>query len=253
MAGTHQEHEAGDSDLQRLASGIPEDWLIGVAEREARRLTAMTADLELLDRLMFSGYEGREYDKFADRLVRYGHAVIYAWCANGDIYLRCAALGRAVRRAPISPDDAEALADETVAQALIEFRRRVLIPHRWDPRKGASITTYFVGQCPLRFSNVYKRWRHETKPLVLLGLDDDDELPIQRQLEDPHAATEHHSLRRVEAQQAFTSIDDDLTQRIVLLKADQYSNDEIAELCAVSLAVVKTRLYRLQKDSTHVA
>ena len=28
----------------------------------------------------------------------------------------------------------------------------------WDPAKGASLTTYFVGQCKRQFPNVYRSW-----------------------------------------------------------------------------------------------
>jgi hypothetical protein len=34
-----------------------------------------------------------------------------------------------------------------------------LLANRWDPKKGASIKTFFIGQCLIRFVNVYNRWR----------------------------------------------------------------------------------------------
>lgn len=74
-------------------------------------------------------------------------------------------------------EDAESLADETVVMALTAFREKVLIPGKWDPAKGVSLRTFFVGQCLLQFSNVYKRWlgeelRSYTEPQAPPGLTD---------------------------------------------------------------------------------
>lgn len=46
--------------------------------------------------------------------------------------------------------------------ALIAFRQDVLIPGVWDPAKGASIKTFFIGQCLKQFANVYRAWHRET-------------------------------------------------------------------------------------------
>jgi DNA-directed RNA polymerase specialized sigma24 family protein len=60
---------------------------------------------------------------------------------------------------------AEQLADETVARALRGFRDTVLVTGRWDPARGASLKTYFIGQCLVRFPNVYRFWlRTEVYP-----------------------------------------------------------------------------------------
>jgi len=39
----------------------------------------------------------------------------------------------------------------------------VLIPGAWDPAKGASITTYFVGQCLMRFPDTYRPWLNQVR------------------------------------------------------------------------------------------
>jgi len=45
------------------------------------------------------------------------------------------------------PDEVEELTYETVSKALFHFRRDVLMKHAWDYRKGATLRTFFVGQC----------------------------------------------------------------------------------------------------------
>src|SRR5215204_6954422 len=91
--------------LQPVGVQVPGEWLRDVAPAEARRLSELIADKDLLDRLMWSGYSGPEYEPFAERLARYGYAVVAAWCAKGLIFRHCAAKGLSVRRATISLDD----------------------------------------------------------------------------------------------------------------------------------------------------
>lgn len=174
MAPPPERNQAGPGPLQPLIGHVPEHWLHGVANAEARGLAELTADRELLDRLMWEGYAGPDYERFADRLARYGYAVVNAWCLKGLIFSRCADKGWTLPRARITPDDATELAAETVTIALVKFRETVLIPRKWDPAKGASLNTFFVGQCLLRFLNVYRRWHRETRPLQLAEDPDTD-------------------------------------------------------------------------------
>jgi DNA-directed RNA polymerase specialized sigma24 family protein len=239
------ERERGLCPLQLLDGHVPQRWLDGVADAEARRLDELMADRNLLSRLMWDGYDGPDYDRFAERLARYGYAVMHAWCASELIFARCADKGWKVRRARIGPDDADELAAETVAVALVKFRETVLVPGLWDPAKGASLNTYFVGQCLLRFANVYRRWFRETRPMAL-AVDPDSDPCFERLDRDLSVAPEYRTLLRAEANDAMQGIADELTRAIVAFKAADRTNEEIAELCQISVAVVKSRLYRLQ-------
>ena len=55
-------------------------------------------------------------------------------------------------------DEMQELTDETVAKALWHFKHDVLMRHKWDYHRGASLRTYFIGQCLIRFANIYRRW-----------------------------------------------------------------------------------------------
>lgn len=254
MAPPPERKRAGPGMLQPLVGHVPEQWVHGVAEAEAHRLAELTADRDLVDRLMWAGYAGRDYERFADRLARYGYAVIHAWCLKGLIFSRCADKGWTLPRARITPDDAAELAAETVAIALVKFRETVLIPRKWDPAKGASLNTFFVGQCLLRFLNVYRCWHRETRPLHLAE-DSDTDRSFERSDTDLSVDPEHRGLLRVEARDALHAIEDELDRAIAVFKAEGRTNAEIAELCQVSLSVVKTRYHRLQqrKDRGDVA
>ncbi|NKU99249.1 hypothetical protein GS889_18245 [Rhodococcus hoagii] len=53
------------------------------------------------------------------------------------------------------------LTDETVVRAIGYFKTDVLQKNKWDVDKGASIRTFFIGQCLFQFANVYKVWFNE--------------------------------------------------------------------------------------------
>ena len=148
--------------IQDRDGSVPPQWL-REAEHQAlaERVDRLEADYELVTGLAFARFEGPDYDYFATELARYGMAVMAAWIAQGTIFGRCRErgygglpeLGR-----PFDPDEVKELTYETVAKALDRFRADVLLTKKWDYRKGASLRTYFIGQCLIRFANIYRRW-----------------------------------------------------------------------------------------------
>lgn len=137
-----------ESDLRRIAE--TDDHLARLA-----------GDRDLVDELRREHFTGPMWERAAEELVRYGVAVLTAWMLKGKIYHKCAAKGRAIPRAPegaLDYDEAFSIAGEVAAVALHHFRSDVLLPGRWDPARGASLTTYFTGQCILRFPNVWRAW-----------------------------------------------------------------------------------------------
>jgi RNA polymerase sigma factor (sigma-70 family) len=137
-------------------------------EEQRDQVDRLQGDRVLLEELRAEGYVGRKYTVFATVLAKYGVAVIRGWIRQGVILAKVrersfGGLPPEPRRRALNEDEdtAEELANETVAIALVMFRDKVLIPGRWDPSKGASLSTFFVGQCLMQFGNVYKRWRTE--------------------------------------------------------------------------------------------
>lgn len=147
--------------------GVPSSWLDDYEStdeaEELERLERLIADFDLVTSLALRGFEGPAYDYFAHVMARYGIAVIGGWMQRGLILARCRDRGfGGLPPTPLGafddPDVVEALAGETVAWALVHFRSDVLVPGRWDHRRGATLKTFFVGQCLIRFANVYRRW-----------------------------------------------------------------------------------------------
>jgi hypothetical protein len=244
--------EADDEPAIQPQVGVPTDWVATFENsQEARRLAELEADRELLDRLMWGGYTGPEYEVFAERLVRYGLTVMTAWCRSGAIFNKCAQKGWTVENpVRIDPDEVEGVANATVGVAIVKFRETVLIPAVWDHRKGASLKTFFIGQCLLRFLNEHRRWQRSKQRSV----------PVAR---DPAAVLDPPSTDRrpdesVIAAEGYTSALDDLTEdpqtrAVCFYKAEGYGDEEIAELTGLSVASVKSRLYRLRKKEQRSA
>jgi len=120
---------------------VPTSWLDQFADTvEARRLAELEADNELLNRLMWSGWIGPEWDTLADRLIAYGYTVVSSWLRKGIVFDRCEDRGIYLRRTQRCRQQPEAssLAGETVAVSVVKFRETVLIPR--VPTEGRPST-----------------------------------------------------------------------------------------------------------------
>lgn len=161
-----EEHSSCDGVSTLSEWATDQAWLADAdRDRAEERFDRLAGDRELASALHAGGYRGRNYELFANEIAKYGWAVIRGWIYKGQIRGEVKRKGFGALEPEPRPgsmiEDAESLADETVVLALTAFRDKVLVPGKWDPAKGASLRTFFVGQCLLQFSNVYKRWRRE--------------------------------------------------------------------------------------------
>jgi hypothetical protein len=160
--GQRARHRAA-ADLQLDDDSGHFHWADTADERARGALVdRLAGDRYLVGQLLRpANFAGPEWERAAEELVRYGVSVLTAWMLRGTIFEKCARRGRPIERPPAdSLDEAEALsmAGEVVTVSLAHFRNEVLLAGRWDPSRGASLTTYFIGQCILRFPNIYRRW-----------------------------------------------------------------------------------------------
>ncbi len=135
------------------------------------------------------------------------------------------------------------LATDTVVAALPAFLA-VLKENRWDPTKGASLKTYFLGKCKWEFLNVYKKWQrlHESPNLELLA----DEMTT---FVDPDAAAgpADQALLSREQQRAVLALSTDKARRAFSLADMGYSHEEIAEQLGVADAKAVENLLVYQR------
>lgn len=217
---------------------------VGLDDAEAH-LDRLNADSDLKNRLALQGYSGPEWNRFAELLARYGLGVLRAWCMTGKIFDECDRVGRVLSRSRIDEDDATDLAVETVAKAVDAFREKVLIGNKWDPRRGASLKTFFVGQCKFQFPNVYRPW------LNLQRSHERAITTIRNGASATNTATERVNLDPL--REFIDSIDDPLTRGIVFLKHQGFPEAAIAEMCETTLPTVKNRLYQIRKQHRDIA
>jgi RNA polymerase sigma factor (sigma-70 family) len=167
-----------------LDQSVPARWVADFDDERARRVDRLAADVDLHLRLALQGFTGKEYEEFRLELARYGLAVMTGWLRNGKIFARMKDKGYGLPSTDETLLDYEAqdeLANETVAKALRHFHDDVLLQRKWDPTKGARLTTFFIGQCLMRFANIYRDWlRQEMR---------------SRDLVDAHEAIERNEAR----------------------------------------------------------
>jgi DNA-directed RNA polymerase specialized sigma24 family protein len=225
----------------------PLGWLASFAgDQEARRIAEieqrLRADADLVGRLMFAGYRGADWDEVAGRLAAYGVRILTAWIIDGTIATKCREKNWAGpwNQRCQNFEVARDLATDTVAEALAKFRDQVLIPGRWDPKRGASLSTYYIGQCLLRWANVYHRWARGRKnewPVSTARTETSD-----LGAPDPSSA----ALDKVEIAANLAGADD-LTTRTILYRAADFSWEEIAALTGEPVSTLRGRLYRFQQ------
>lgn len=160
----------------RRGGAALEEWLKTEHLPLAEQLDRLAADIDLYRDLQSQGFSGRDYEYFETVLACYGQAVIAGWLCRRTIEAKCRE--KRLRHVPrleavdLSADDVDEIVLETVAEALFYFRDRVLAPSKWDANRGASLRTFFIGQCLIRFVAVMNRWLNEQNRDIL-GDDED--------------------------------------------------------------------------------
>lgn len=195
------------------------------------KLERLLGDQDLLLNLQLNQYSEKSWAPVAEELARYGLAVIGSWLRRRTIFVKVKK--RTTYGLPTPPetwlDDAHVvrhLTDETVVLALNYFKDKVLKENKWDVLKGASIKTFFIGQCLFQFANVYSAWfREEQERRDSEYFADDDELGYLR---GSVRGTEDSVLARSDLDEALRKISSESARAAFILKAQGYRYQEIA-------------------------
>jgi DNA-directed RNA polymerase specialized sigma24 family protein len=141
---------------------------------------------------------------------------------------------------PLSEEEAEQLTEEVLADALLGFQE-LLRQGRWSQEGGASLRTFFVGQCITRFPNLYRIWLRDRRPMSWAPLSELDEdsarVAYARQIDPADAA-----IAAVELQRASDELDE-RTLHAVVLQELGYQVVEIAELLDENPKAIEMALY----------
>jgi hypothetical protein len=226
---------------QRVERAERVDELVADAAAVRERLAW---DQEVVAVLQVDGFDGPSWEAFAEALVAYAYQYLLAWIRSGLIGARCRERGirlPAGSVAPLEEEDAIQLTEEVLTDAVLGFQE-LLRQGRWSPTGGASLTTYFVGQCITRFPNLYRAWRATRwptswAPLSELDRDSARVVRAERQIDPAEAAVAAAELRRVAGQL------DQRTLHAVVLQAMGYQVVEIAELLGETPKAIEMVLY----------
>jgi DNA-directed RNA polymerase specialized sigma24 family protein len=129
--------------------------------RAHEHLERLLADSQLLTELQWSGYADPVWQPVAAEFARYGLGVLTAWIGTGRIYRQVLTKTGYRLTGPehgLDDDAVQSLATDTTMDTLGAFLENVLKQNRWDPARGASLKTFFIGQAMFQFPNVYRRW-----------------------------------------------------------------------------------------------
>lgn len=230
--------------IQRLhAQEVPRDWLSEVEHQDmADNVDRLQGDADLVTSLALAKYEGPLWDYFSNELAKYGYAVIKSWVATKVIFARCKQKGFGLRvlDRDFKQEEIEGLANYTVAKALHYFRANVLMKRRWDPTKGASLRTFFIGQCIFQFPNIYRDWLEEDERSRRHGFTDDmGEVDFHLPLTAP---VERQVIATNMASQAMAEIRDPRVRRAMRMTADGFPQADIARVLGVSTKTVERML-----------
>jgi len=222
----------------------------------AARIARLEADSTLMLRLSVEGYDGKTWQEVYKALIDYGFPVMRSWIVTGLVFTKLAEKGHGVPAPPrgqVPRDDAIELAYDTVADAVVNFRDKVLKAGRWDPSKGANLTTFFVGNCLLQFTNLYRDWRKQNvQNIATLTIDNSPpgtdhpalQLPAHSDPEAEVVNADQSRRNTAEILQPVRSVD---TKAILMMRAENFGIDEIAETLGLPYKAVESQLYRARK------
>ena len=206
-----------------------------------------------MEELAAAGFCGLAFDIFVIELAAYGIDALMAWMRTGEIARQCSTQGRPLAGGlpgQWSRDDRLEIAVETTGRALKHFIGEVLKPRRWDPGRGASLKTFFVGSCVLQFPNVYDVWRTDQRAWSTVEV-------IEPGTEDAYALAPHGGgwsdptaedvIRRLLTQETLDTITDPRTRTAAEMVMDGHPFASAGAAVGLSAAAVEGRLYRLRR------
>jgi DNA-directed RNA polymerase specialized sigma24 family protein len=189
------------------------------------------------------GLKGPAWEEFTEALVAYAYQCLLGWIRSGLIVLRCRERGIPLPTGfmvTLREGDAEQLTEEILADAVLGFQE-LLRQGRWSLEGGASLATFFVGQCITRFPNLYRVWLRDRRPTSWVPISELDEssarVAYARQIDPADAAIAAVELQRVSDEL------DERTLHAVVLQELGYQVVEIAELLGESPKAIEMVLY----------
>jgi len=247
------EPDGGSLDALLQPGGIaPDDPLFDFeASAEAERLARLAADQDLVSTLQWCDFDPTtpEWRKLAKALVEYGYSIFKGWLIKGEACQRARDRGvRGLSRLPetlrLGRDDAHALSADLMIVSVEAFRVRVLLRGVWNWRGGASLKTFFIGQCLFQLPDMYTRWRQQEIMGAPVALQDRTRRQILEGELDPAKTVNDQPA----ADSILARIRDPIARQMFDLLARDLPYSATAEALNTTEGAVRTRLSRARKQ-----
>lgn len=230
---------AGDgAHLQPDETPDVDKWLTDAEfdQKTAELAERLGGDEELLLKLQLSSFADRDWNPVAQELARYGYAVISSWIRNRSIYRKVKQrTGYGLSALDDWPTDDHTVSDiatDTVIDALHYFKTNVLMTGKWDPTKGASLRTYFIGQCLYKFANCYrKHYDAEVLRRTTEFVADDETLAV---FASSIRGIEEAVVTSAEVRDALASVSTAHAKIALMLSSQGYTHQEIADRVGIA-------------------
>jgi hypothetical protein len=139
----------------------------------------------------------------------------------------------------LSPEDRREITALTVAESIALFRKKAMCAGAWDPQRGASLKTYFIGRCLLQFPRTYENWLRDERPLDTVA----DLKSLQHADPRPGPATFAEGRLMLAAPLWATPALVKVVKILALLEAG-YGQAEVAQRLGLTTGAVESLLYR---------
>lgn len=237
MAGTVKRADSEQGSLRRTVWPDLRDLS---PEQQVDRLAG---DIEVVEALKAARWAGDDWDFFADVLATYGLGVITGWLMTGKLNQKCRE--KKVSFTPVPEwvagvsNECQIIAAEVVARAIHQFQTKILPRGMWNPSRGASLATYFIGQCLFQVGPAVRAWEAE-RDGALPSSHEDLEMLAPEQGDTAH----QDALRQMAAVQLLDKVLEGDSRRALEMEWLGYSREEIAEELGIDKQAVAMRISR---------
>jgi DNA-directed RNA polymerase specialized sigma24 family protein len=251
--------EALTSDVVARA----ETTLLGadaVIASDTERIAQLDSDRRLVELLGSTGFEGEQFDKafrkMSSRLIGYAFPIMKLWVREGRIFGECLKYRghidapAAAAAAQWSESDRAEVVNETIVRAIDFFLDYALRKGKWDYRRGATLTTYFIGACVCAFIKVCNdRWKQQQLEEAFIRSgprsehDDNDNLDPVESIPDMGMDPANLVALRDEAARTWSKITDDQVRRVLALRMTGMTQADAAVEVGLTAKAAERRLH----------
>lgn len=232
-----------------------------VVSSDKERIAQIEVDRRMVELLASTGFGGERFDrvfpKVSSRLIGYAHPIIGLWLRDGRIFGECLkyrgqiSAAAAAAAAAWTEADREEVVLDTIVHAIDFFLEYGLRKGKWDHRRGATLSTYFVGACVCSFIKVCNdRWKQDQLQEAFIRSgpraeqdDSDEDADLVESLMDQRMGPEDMAVLRADAASAWSKISDEKVRDVLVLRMAGMTQAAAAGEVGLTAKAVERRLH----------